>query len=152
MKKVIVTEDGKSFDNEEDAQAHEELVQAKWEYESARRRYAARELWESQKTADGYRFKLTLLIDYYYVYWLDGRIPTIRSVNFYLYNLELDEHDRAVILDMKNVGKYGPAKYRISDLYKYRYNAEAQLLVRLEEHLEEVQEKIDAVKSNLEED
>ena len=65
--------DGQEFETEEQAAYHEELIEAKGQYETARSVYGQR-LFESQKTADGHPFQFSILLDYWYV-WNYGGFP-----------------------------------------------------------------------------
>jgi len=134
-------EDGKTFPTKAEAEQHEKLATTREDYERARRKYA-RALWETQKTADGYPFKMVALETFYYLANWAGE-PKIREVSFYCRNMDLDDSDRAVIHDTSSEEKRrGPASYRIGELYVRKANAEAALLKELEEYVARLQQSI----------
>lgn len=118
--------DGREFESESDATAHEELRGLKAAYEEARQAYA-RKLWETQKTADGVPFRLDTFNKYYHIADYFG-FPSWLPVSFYIWACDLDDEDEATVRQQPDSGREGWETYKISELYYYKGNAERALL------------------------
>ena len=135
--------DGQEFETEEQAQSHEELIEAKKQYETARSVYG-QHLFESQKTADGHPFDLCAYRDYWYV----GRFlsfPLLERVSFHRGNCGLNDRDETVIIQHQDDdrGCRQFTEYSIGDLYLYEKNAQVALLAAQKERLEELSKSVE---------
>lgn len=134
--------DGRKFETEEQAQSHEELIEAKERYEAARSAYG-QILHESQKTADGYPFQFSVLADYWYVYDFSD-FPRLDKVSFYLGNCDLNDEDETIITQHHDDhrGNRHFTDYSIGDLYRYEKNAQVALLAAQKERLQELSKSV----------
>ena len=141
------TSDGLEFETEEQAAYHEELIEAKDRYEAARSVYGQR-LFESQKTADGYHFQFSMLLDYWYV-WNYGGFPRLDKVSFYRGNCGLNDRDETVILQHQDDdrGCRHFTEYSIGELYRYKKNAQVVLLAAQKEYLEERSKNVEELEN-----
>ena len=139
----FVASDGVEFDSEEAAKHHEELREALGKYEAARKAYA-RWLWEEQITADGQRFSLTSMRDYYFI-GESWAFPEMRRVSFCVWNCELDDTDVLTILVLPTGGSREPAHvqtYRINQLYQSRAAAKRALVKAQKERIAQLTEQM----------
>jgi len=147
---MFKTTDGLVFVDELEARKHEALIEAKDEYETARKRYAGF-LFESQKTADNQAFQFGI----FHTYWYIAEIfyfPSLISVQFHIRNCELDDNDHVVILRHETDNARGFVRYRISDLYMHKENAEIALLAAQQERLSELTDVVAKLEESIQND
>ena len=81
--------DGKEFPTQAEADRHEDLMVAKDEYETARRKFGIA-LAKTQKTADGKPFEFGIMRNYWYIRCWNS-LPRLFVVDFYLWDFQFDE-------------------------------------------------------------
>lgn len=138
--------DGREFATEEEAKRHEALIEAKRAYDHHRTQYA-RVLWESQTTADGERFEMTMLRDYWYIHNSFYALPTLARVSFYIHHCDLDDGDEATIVHTDDSTNYG--RIRIKDLYYHERNARKALLEISRQRLSELTKQVDQLEGEV---
>jgi hypothetical protein len=133
------TFDGQEFTDKVSAKDHEELIQAKSDYESSKV-FFAKLLWQTQKTKDGLPFKLGVFKDYFYVNEYENW-PAIYSIGFCRSaRYDLDEDDVFCIWQKRNNSEIF-SKYRISELFSSKKAAEECLKQAKTERLEELRKE-----------
>jgi len=147
-KTTFTADDGKRFDNAEDAKRHEALASAKDEYETSKKAYA-KLLWNSQKTADGIQFNLTCSGEYFFL--REGiSIPSIHRVSFFGWNCTLNEDDETVIIQEET--RHAETRhhtYKISELYKMEKSAQLAKVEALKRYISWAEDDIKDTKAKL---
>lgn len=135
--------DGREFDSEDAAAKHETFIECQRNYEDARRTFA-RVVWETQKTADGQPFDVSMR-SYWYVWEPFNAMPELRTVAFYVWHLGFDDDDHGRVLSPREENgrqAEGYVSYRISELYHYETNARKALLEAAKKQLERFAERV----------
>lgn len=137
------TSDGGEFTDRKQAERHEKMMAAKRTYEQARHEYA-QALAESQRTADGVMFELTIMHTYYHITPGYFTMPELKGLDFYFWNCDINENDETVIV-ADNGGRR--IEYKISSLYWDKAKAADALLLAWEERLVEIQAEFEKLKA-----
>lgn len=152
-KPSFVTTDREEFDNQQDAEAHQAVIDAKQEFVAASDKFI-RLLAQSYRTADGELFDFTER--YYVVDTGFGFLPELKEVTFYIHDLQHCQIDgkRFYISpwvhsnEMTRPG-FTRKYYEISKLYSKKKNAIKVQVSQYEEHVANNQETIDKLKAML---
>lgn len=133
-KTTYKTTDGKEFEDEAEAIAHEEIITLKRAFDSARFAYG-RALAQREKTIDGYPFEIRYHT-YYYIQQFTG-MPYLADVTFANdWEFTLDDYkQRITILKPRQEGG-GNIHYHIDSLYRDRENARKALVAKQVEYLQ----------------
>lgn len=140
------TTDGQEFASQADAERHEALSTAKRDYENASAVYD-RLLAESQFTADGHPFRVSVLHTYYYVTNGLSGAPAVGTVAFFCRNFYLGSDDEVTITQQED-GKRDRT-FWFKQLYARRENAERAQLAEFETWLEERHAECAALRTRL---
>jgi hypothetical protein len=155
---IFKASDGREFENEEAAKNYEALVEAKTQYQNARR-HLGQLLAKSFKTADGYPFTFGLS-NYYHVATPWNSLPHIITIDFWYRNWDYEDHadDQGsesttfVILAVKdaygNKSEYG-VKYPINELYRDEKNAKRALVKAQAEWLAQRTKELDELAAKI---
>lgn len=136
--------DGQEFDNQAVAEKHEQFLTARKEYERAQAVYG-KLIAESQTTMDGEPFKYNMWHDYWRIVRIWGHIPQIEKIDFHMPNYSVDGFDRVSIHNGYASGGRGP--YLVGELYFHKKNAQAALLVAIDEYIADVQAQADKLRN-----
>lgn len=144
------TSDGQEFKNKMMAERHEEMVEVKHEYDTARRAYA-KALAATQITADGRPFDLKSYHDYYFVTLGLEILPAVRWVSFSYWNIELDDQDTGFLVQHEERrGGRQRIRYEIGKLYYFEKNAKKACLEAMWERLSQLTADVNDYQSNFE--
>lgn len=141
------TSDGREFTNKKDAERHEALVEASRAYENARR-FFGKALAETQRTADDKPFDFSMLTDYWFV-WEGWGDPRLAKVDFYIWNCSFDLEREQFEIHQVDPHTKAMRGYRVSELYRYRENAERALVAAQERWIADKIEALAALKVKL---
>lgn len=147
IKKCFKARDGEEFETERAAKAHNDLLDAKADFERAGRT-VVRMLAGNAVTADGEPFDLSNSRSYWMVVGGIWNRPQIHEVYLYPYHLTV-ETDRTngalVVLDYVDLGqKQQINRYRVSDLYRSKEKAHERIKELWAEKIVQQQEQFAA--------
>lgn len=136
------TTDGREFDDEKEAQKHDELILAREQYDASLRRLN-RLIAETTRTADGYLFEFGLWTSYHYVTPGYFQMPVLGEVHYIGWNWDLNEHDDSVEIVTRGGNDNRRSEYKISNLYREKSKALAALVKAQQEWLAERQSEVE---------
>jgi hypothetical protein len=142
--------DGKEFDNEEEAQLHDELITAREEYNAARGKFS-RAVAATQKTADGELFDFKSG-DFWFVTDYYNQEPRLKRVHFLGWNFEITEYsDRVEISQDETDGNNRQQRhsYPINKLYTTKRRASEALIGALEVYAVEVRRTVNETQAEV---
>lgn len=138
------TSDSEEFKTQDDAEKHEAVLTAKENFETAAREYGEAMLDEAV-TADGERFELSSMCDYYHINTNYFGMPNIRQVSFYLWNCHYDLRD-GLTISQQLENKYH--SFAVKELYRHEKNAKRALIKAQRERIQEFTEQTDRQELN----
>lgn len=137
--------DGREFDNETEAQRHDELIVAREQYEHALAKMNGL-IVKTTRTADGYLCELGIFVDYWYVSPGWHGLPDLRKVPYLGWNWHLNYHNDQIVIVHRESGRERNDEYEIGSLYRNKKNALVALAESqkawLEERRQEVAENV----------
>lgn len=133
--------DGREFDNEVEAQRHDDLIVARREYEEALSKMNGL-IVKTTRTADGYLCELGIFIDYWYVSHGWHGLPDLRKVPYLGWNWHLSYHNDEIVIVHRESGRERTDEYTIKDLYRNKKNALAALVEAQSRWLKERGEEV----------
>lgn len=137
----FTSSDGREFDNEVEAQRHDELIVAREEYNNALAKMNSL-IVKTTRTADGYLCELGIFKDYWYISPGWHGLPDIRKVPYLGWNWHLSHHNDQVVIVHRESGRDRTDEYAIADLYADKKNALAALVEAQKQWLTERQEEV----------
>lgn len=136
--------DGRTFDNEEEAERYEALIEIRDTYKRARKDYA-RTLAKTFKTADGQPFNFSQW-SYYWVTPWHYHMPRVQKVEIWKPDFDIPENhpeEGTFICGFNGAnGKRETRPINISELYASQSAASSACLVAARERLVELQENL----------
>lgn len=136
------TTDGREFDDQKEAQKHDELILARELYEGALRKLNQLTA-ETTRTADGHLFELGLWANYYYVTPGYFEMPALSEVSYIGWNWDLNERDDSVEIVTREGNDNRQREYKISSLYREKAKALAALVEAQKAWLAERQAQVE---------
>ena len=144
IKQKFETNDGKVFETEQEAVAHEKECKAIDKFNQAYEELKQLMVKDCQ-TADGHSFEFGLFREYYYV--TNGNRPWLLKIDFsgYDFYIEKEEGELEIGTSSYQDGKYQYRFYKISELYYNEKEAIKELIKRKKECIgwleDEIKEK-----------
>src|SRR3990167_9584838 len=131
------TTDGLEFPSKEDAQIHQDLIDAKVSYETAFFRYT-KKLSEIEKTADGKPFMFKTWETYWYLNDFSfHRVPLLEKIEIGMSNASLDFNESGKIYLVYRREPTQCRHYKIDELYVSEMEAKKALIKAREKFLVE---------------
>lgn len=143
------TSDGREFDDEKEAERHDELILIREEYKSVLRRMNTL-IAETTRTADGKLFEFGLWKTYYYVTEGFFQMPQLTEVPYLGWNWHLNERDDAVEIILYEGNDKRTREFKINNLYAGKHNALIALVAAQRAWLREREEQIAEVAKKVE--
>lgn len=145
-KQVFVTSDGSEFTNEDDANRHDKLCEAKEKFESAEQHYAQL-LAESETTADGFKFRFDLTWYFWYVVWFHADHPKLFKLEFIGRETVIDDGKVYLVPYMSD--RLGLNRVPIKDLFVKQENAKKVYAEKLRVYMTELQIEADKIEKEI---
>lgn len=134
--------DGREFDDEKEAQRHDELIVAREAYEHALSKMNGL-IVKTTRTADGHLCELGIFIDYWYVSPGWHGVPDLRKVPYLGWNWHLNYHNDEIVIVHRESGRERTDEYAIKDLYRSKKRALAALAEAQQAWLKEREAEIE---------